>query len=101
MEQQDFNGDAATTFLQANLSTPLQPVSLLEVGNSNIHSLIYKMLFNYIWRMYYYVIIALQTGLENDFSQIKIDVVTCPALTREPFNLAGVGKKFYEHYYFY
>ncbi|XP_071632159.1 ester hydrolase C11orf54 homolog [Temnothorax longispinosus] len=33
----------------------------------------------------------LQDGMESVFRELTVDIATCPCLTEEPFNLAGIG----------
>uniref|UniRef100_A0A3Q2XSW6 DUF1907 domain-containing protein n=1 Tax=Hippocampus comes TaxID=109280 RepID=A0A3Q2XSW6_HIPCM len=35
---------------------------------------------------------VLQTGLEDNFAEVKVSVVECPDLTKEPFNFPVKGK---------
>lgn len=38
--------------------------------------------------------IVLYVGLHQLFDEFEINVVSCPCLTRPPYNLAAVGKKY-------
>ena len=38
------------------------------------------------------LISAFQTELSKNFNDVSAEVVDCPDLTKEPFNLAGEGK---------
>ena len=42
---------------------------------------------------------VLKEGLKNNFCHVDVDVVTCPDLRTEPFDLAAEGKKFLKRTY--
>ena len=44
---------------------------------------------------------VLKEGLKNNFCHVDVDVVTCPDLRTEPFDLAAEGKNFLKKTYIF
>ena len=68
------------------LFTP--PLQSLAEGRSLILIKTYSILMILL----YYFFAALKEGLQKNFREVKVDVVSCPDLRHEPFDLASEGE---------